>query len=206
MTRRTIGALIDACLILLSSACRMSTPPPSLPDRSFCSISEQADKPTPTIDEVQTLAGRYAVALYSADSGKVLDHLDLRLIPTDTLHRSYQRVYDSSGAYRFEKRKQPLLAYGAERTRKWNANVEMPSIALYYSDKPTIQLFPPPRCSHGSCLIDANRSGTLLIIKQVTKHGFAGTVDQIGSVTAMRAPGQPWQLLGPHFFCALKDQ
>jgi hypothetical protein len=175
-------------------------------DRSFCAISEQAGKPKPTLDEVETLTGRYRVALYSADSGKVLDQFDMSLIPTDTLHRFYQRSYDSGGAYRWDRRKEPLLAYGGERRRKWKANVEMPSVALYYSDKPILQLLTPPRCSNGACTIDGMQTGMFLIIKQVTKQGFAGTVDQIGTGTAFRAAGQPWRLVGPYFFCALKER
>jgi hypothetical protein len=190
--------------LVVLSGCHRAASLPYSPDRSFCAISEQSGKSAPTLAEVETLKGRYKVSLYSADSGKVLDHLDITLIPTDTLHRFYQRIYQPGGAYRLERRKEEYLAYGGERSRKWKANVEMPSVALYDSDKPRVALFTPPRCGNGVCVIYGLQTGEFLNIKRVAAGGFSGTVDQIGSVTAGRAPGQPWQFVGPHFFCAIR--
>jgi hypothetical protein len=206
MFKRAIVPAFGACLILLTVECLPVAPPsPAAPDRSFCAISAQAGQPKPTLPEIASLKGMYRVALYSADSGKKLDELEITLIPTDTLQRFYQRIYEAGGAYRLERRKEELLAYGGERHRKWEANAERPPVALYYSDKPVVALFTPPRCGKGSCVIEGWQTGLLLNIKQVKKQGFAGAVDQIGTGSAMKEPGQPWRLVGPHFFCALKE-
>ncbi len=207
MVKWVTVAVFGACLVLLIVDCRrVGAPLPTAIDRSFCAISEQAGKQKPTLAEVETLRGRYLVSLYSADSGKVLGRLDLTLTPTDTLHRFYRRIYEASGAYRLERRKEDLLAHGGERHRKWKPNVDRPPVALYYSEKPMIVLLTPPRCSNDVCVIYGMQTGMFLNIKQVTKDGFAGTVDQIGTVSAERTPGRPWRLFGPHFFCALKEQ
>jgi hypothetical protein len=207
MSKRGAVGVFGACLVLVTVECRPAhAPEPPSTDRLFCTISEQAGKPKPTLPEVESLEGRYVVSLYSADSGKVLDHLDITLTPTDTLHRFYKKVYDAQGGYRLERRKEELVAHGGERRQKWKPNVQMPPVALIYSEEPVVALFAPPHCSSETCVIFGMQRGMLLNIKQITKQGFAGTVDQIGVVSAERVPGQPWRLHGPHFFCALKER
>jgi len=193
-------------LLAILPGCHRSNVPNVPVDRSFCAISAQKGKPTPSIAEVDNLGGRYSVALYSADSGKVLDRLDISLSPTDTLHRFYQQVYDAGKPSHWERRKEPVLAFGDERRLKSRQRPRWPSVSLYYSDKPVISVFPPPRCFKGGCTVPGMRVGLFLNIKQVTPAGFAGTVDQVGTVTSMHVAGQPPQFLGPHYFCAVKEQ
>jgi hypothetical protein len=175
-------------------------------DRSFCAISAQAGKPTPTVAEVDSIHGRYNVMLYSGDSGRVLERLDITLSRTDTLHRFYQEILNSGGGLRWVRRKVPVVAYGDERSLKSKQAHSVPSVALYYSDKPVVSVFQPPECSNGICSIEGMETGLLLNIKQVKPSGFAGTVDQVGTPTSEQVAGRPTRLLGPHFFCALRER
>src|SRR5690242_19948003 len=133
-------------LVLLIGGCVRAQFQDAPVDRAFCAISEQRGKSVPTLAEVESIVGRYAVNLYSVDSAKVLGSLDITLFPTDTLHRYYQLTYDGQGGSRWVRREVPLLANGDERHLSRNKNRGREPVNLYYTDAPHMSVFAPPTC------------------------------------------------------------
>jgi hypothetical protein len=201
LPERGISAVLCLTAVASSIGCVATVTPRDPPDRSFCAIAEQMGKPNPSLVQVGSLTGRYQVSLYSADSGKVLQTLTISLIPTDSSRRSPKDYFRTSRRTGTEQ----YLAYGGlfgKGFKNGRTSIERPPVALYFSDNPRIAIFPQVlNYPNAIVLPDV---GMFLNIKQVVQGGFAGTVDQIGSVTASRASGQPWQRHGPHFFCAVE--
>lgn len=196
-------ALPLALLFLAQCAPRLSRPV----DRSFCSISQQSGKPAPTLNEIETLEGRYGVSLYSADSGATLDKFRISLTPTDTVTRFNQKVYDSSGSFQLRPRKEQLLASGQltwTKRGRFRRDEEFPPVSLLVGDNSRISIFVIERS--GSALV-MPQTGLNLVIKQVVDGNFSGTVDAIGTIAAEKDEKSGlWRRVGPYFFCAVHER
>ena len=192
-----------ALLLFVGCAPRLASPI----DRSFCSISQQAGKPAPTLHEIETLNGLYRVSLYSADSGATLDKFRISLTPTDTVTRFNQKVYDSSGSFQLRPRKEQLLASGQltwTKRGRFRRDEEFPPVSLLVGDNSQISIFVTERS--GSALV-MPQTGLNLVIKQVVDGNFSGTVDAIGTIAAEKDQKSGlWRRVGPYFFCAVHER